>query len=824
MDIERGVIQALFYDYPLEKVIEMMKEDNGWGGFFSIVPDLLKWRLTSFDRDELKRIWDSKVHDWSIEYAAMDDICKTLMYLKDVADEILLKEGRIPRVKFQQLLRWRMMTQKVGEDLLTLSWLANEEKNSPRIRKDFVWEDTIHIEHSEWQQITKNKRLCDLHAHLGGSSDAFNIRWIHWMNKCCGRILSKKRQEKEFVVDKFMNDVARDNPIRLWSGKCYDLNLMEWGGLAAVIRYYLFELVHGKAVDVAMLKYELLQAIGNKGDRLYVVGNVYKKIDRSKSLGLRPNGTGLSRWDYALLKDWTIGSSHLSSPYMLHGGERSLIYLFFRKLYRMHSVAMEFAPLFYLYLLIKVRCRREFIQTNNLIGLTNFQEYEQNGRSDSLGHLSELRRRYAIQTALGLPYGKNYLESRLKWPKPDEQKMEGLLDVKIEKGLFGEWAVEKEKMLRRCRLVISYNKRFYEWDKKEKWLMNVIHTFDEIYRRVSRNQALRHQDFSIVGIDFTGSDRMVRPEVYAPLIRYARAKKPKPFSQFTYHAGEDFFDLMDGLRTIDEILTLLQWDGHCRLGHCLALGMTPIAYYESRGWNVIAPRQILLDNLVWFIGKMRAYRYPIKRAVVEKMVAKAAELYGEIGYTEAFVFDHYLASMRLRGDHPLTGVRGVGSAMLVKVSISPDRDLLALRDDRMVYSMFQEYFESSEEQHDKGVEVVTWKMPKEIVGGMKRIQKELMGVIAQKHIALEGCPTSNYMIGHFDKYVDLPVMRFLEDQKDYIVSLNTDDKGIVSTSIENEYALMMLAMKKERRYSKEAEKYIRDVMIGAEKSKFGMPL
>ena len=46
--------------------------------------------------------------------------------------------------------------------------------------------------------------------------------------------------------------------------------------------------------------------------------------------------------------------------------------------------------------------------------------------------------------------------------------------------------------------------------------------------------------------------------------------------------------------------------------------------------------------------------------------------------------------------------RGVGSAMLVKASIAPDRDLLALRNDGMVYSMFQEYFEPSVEQHDKG--------------------------------------------------------------------------------------------------------------------------
>ena len=66
-------------------------------------------------------------------------------------------------------------------------------------------------------------------------------------------------------------------------------------------------------------------------------------------------------------------------------------------------------------------------------------------------------------------------------------------------------------------------------------------------------------------------------------------------------------------------------------------------------------------------------------------------------------------------------------------------------------------------------------------------------------------------------------MRFLDDQEEYKVSLNTDDKGIVVTSIENEYALM-LAMQKERRYSKEAKNYIRNMKTDAEKSKFGMPL
>lgn len=113
MDIERGIIQALFYDYPLEQFVETMERNQGWGDFLSVVPDLLKWRMRSFDREELKRIWDSITQKWGNAYMGLQDVCKPLMYLKDIADEILVKEGNAPKVKFEHLLRWRMMTQNV---------------------------------------------------------------------------------------------------------------------------------------------------------------------------------------------------------------------------------------------------------------------------------------------------------------------------------------------------------------------------------------------------------------------------------------------------------------------------------------------------------------------------------------------------------------------------------------------------------------------------------------------------------------------------------------------------------------------------------------
>lgn len=147
---------------------------------------------------------------------------------------------------------------------------------------------------------------------------------------------------------------------------------------------------------------------------------------------------------------------------------------------------------------------------------------------------------------------------------------------------------------------MSYSKSDFQHDDKNNCLKAFTSTYEEILQRMLKNKALQDKEFSIVGVDFTGSDEKARPEVYAQLVRYARRHQKINLKQFTYHAGEDFYDLLDGIRTIHEVLRYLKWDEHCRIGHALALALAsiPERYYELRGWNVIDTRQILLDNLV----------------------------------------------------------------------------------------------------------------------------------------------------------------------------------------------------------------------------------
>lgn len=62
----------------------------------------------------------------------------------------------------------------------------------------------------------------------------------------------------------------------------------------------------------------------------------------------------------------------------------------------------------------------------------------------------------------------------------------------------------------------------------------------------------------------------------------------------------------------------------------IALGIEAKVYYDSRGRNVIATRQVLLDNLVWFLTKQQELGFPLARDVRREIEDKVQLLYNEI--------------------------------------------------------------------------------------------------------------------------------------------------------------------------------------------------
>lgn len=67
--------------------------------------------------------------------------------------------------------------------------------------------------------------------------------------------------------------------------------------------------------------------------------------------------------------------------------------------------------------------------------------------------------------------------------------------------------------------------------------------------------------------------------------------------------GEDFLDIADGLRAIDEAILFCGLERGSRLGHALALGIDSYEYYKYKGYKMILPKQILIDDIAWILQK-----------------------------------------------------------------------------------------------------------------------------------------------------------------------------------------------------------------------------
>jgi hypothetical protein len=99
-----------------------------------------------------------------------------------------------------------------------------------------------------------------------------------------------------------------------------------------------------------------------------------------------------------------------------------------------------------------------------------------------------------------------------------------------------------------------------------------------------------------------------------------------------------------------------------------------------------------------------------------------------------------------------------------------------------------------------GEEVCTITITAEFVKHVHEMQLALRRHVSQKDIAIETNPTSNKLISTFKRYDKHPIFNFynrhldMETNPQLYVSINTDDQGVFSTTLENEYYLLSRAL------------------------------
>lgn len=747
-----------------------------------------------------------------------DSVFNMLLYF--AAQNLLVKDGD-PVCRYRSLLRWHGLTVQLGEDLFTTAFLASHDLVNGYERKCFDWAAYLGHDCKELNVLFK-KPMAELHMHLKGSSYNVDISWICLMNN----VMSMRS---------IFDEVALNKKDTQW-----DLKLYEKVYKASVIRYYLAGVVecHNNPITKAeMLDYLEGKKPGQKGDNVPTFDTLVQySHKRAEENAMRYKVAKIDVEKGMLLDYIPVEYYHkYPLPTLVMASERKMMYECFHKIYSNDYSDSDFPTLFYAYLTYKDQFRHAILQLNARVGFKNFANYEELKSKFILKKFYPLLYKAAIDGFID--YKKNrYVEARIV---PKESVDE------IEKSLHDIYDSLNEENKAKCSIIFHFIKKRDESYKNYKPIRH-----NELRQEVKRkafaiyNFRLKNENKDslvgrVVGIDAANSEIYARPEVFAQAFRFLRGhevfsteyNRPNDLN-ITYHVGEDFLDVADGLRAVEEAMIFLGMENGDRLGHALALGTDVRKYYEKRYNTICETKQVLLDNFAWLHHKCIRLKGSVSlRGFLETMFHKYfRDLYDEKFFEKSsritrmfsepdfdwVQFDDvetYYLSWLLRGNSPTFGKDfdyydempdGIEKQWIYAGLNHHAGVELASRNSnaRQLYDMYH-----ARTFADKSQTVDSFAIPKgyrdDFYELLERIQEQLLCKIERKHIAIECNPSSNYKIGEMERYDQHPILRFFNYGLDtpykphnIAVSINTDDQGVFSTSLEREYSLMALAMER----------------------------
>lgn len=836
-----------------------------------------------YTEDELRqRYWH--LHDFMEAKRAGGILC----LLADYARQVLRYQSSVPLCRQEYLPDWRARTLALGQDLFTCAGLAAMDVQDHCVTRSFHWPAVIRTDHIELQRMLA-RGISENHFHLNGSTQMFPLAWCYLMNH-------PDRAGDYFQTVKFQENLksglsygVRDNRIS-WRERIYE---------AAWIRAYLFQLIQQNGYCKEYCLKKDYQKFAVRMDKHRVAAQSVQRLRLTHGTRFRQRDGSLRCLDYALSES-AAQKDVLSSPWRILTGERELLYQCFR-----HAFSGAFSPeacdVFYLYLLFKLRFREELIQANGRAGFRNFANYETR-KAHVWGDCKEYwEESYRLSVAGALSEDDEgcakvkSMELRVM-PKDSPARLKASIlqcDLGIQHGVWGTSGPPRPEgpLARKIRLGEEQNENasyFY-----------VLHFAKQPDPRI-RNERLQRLPPGIVcresarngdvrqkaerqakataaalerssylcsrirGIDACNHEIGCRPETFATAFRYLKMNFPRiahvgnpkevrywPQLGMTYHAGEDFLDLTDGLRAIDEAISFLHLERGDRLGHALALGMMPQPYYQAKHHSVVLPAQDLLDNITWLLFRSLEWGVAMPDSLRTSLQNKAQELlrriYGngyiianqsnpkQLDFQELSLQDYY-QSWKLRGDDPTvyweafhderymerlfssncSDLKIAASAyqrakiddadwVYWKTAYSGQKPVQSgavstnLRTVRKLQILLYHYHYDLEARLC-GQRTERFQISADYISLVQSMQERMMAILMTKGIAIECNPSSNQLIGIFGGYENHPIFRlnhygldlpeFQQEKQQLRVSVNTDGQGIFDTSIENEYALL----------------------------------
>lgn len=785
---------------------------------------LVKNYLQQYSETELSNMYNYLTETFLLKYHAADELkiagkgidlftlfkCYCAWLLKYQNNEVVCE--------YLKLFRWRKISLELSEDMLVAAFLAQRDYTMLSENVNFGWKSFISHNNVELKKII-NQGICENHYHLKGSAPFFQLSWISIMNNVDTASYLKHLHE----ID---ND--RRNANKKYILDYEEVSLSVQVIKAALIRLFFVSLL----LDCPI--FEKIDQSSDEGksepayvDRIfqkvyrYLTDNEMLLRDKSVIQGsiqsLKNVRITNTFPDYALygLEETNVGNRYIFE------GERWFLYEMFRRIFGDDGVISRFKNLFYAYLLIKENIRAEFVQNNAAPGFENFRKYQDRKEyflEDSFfeNHLVKS----AIQSSL---FESNVvtLEARIT-PKLSAK------DIRLQIQKYDR-IIGSEKYGNRYFYTMHFVKTGMERFKPD---IFVAQRHDSLRKRVeqqARAIALVREKYSkegarIRGIDAANIEIGCGPEVFAQEFRFLSdhivdhsCQKVMPQLRMTYHAGEDFLDIVSGLRAIDEAIHFLNLDCGSRIGHALALGINVNDWYNSKNNRIMLSRQECLDNIVWLYIMIIRYKLEIEIEIVKYLeqqysyyfnmifgksihsevldsICERAERYYNgfeskligsrcitkniqtdtikdfyMGNGYDFGIYNYYKAWTLRGDNPNAYKRGFFEKVpeyhvsrnhyeyyYINYQFPNEQEDRFIKEVGILYYMYH-FDEQVRQNGDKSIEI---KVRNDMIGLVEKVQRAMQKMVAERGIGIECNPSSNYLIGTFKRYDEHPIIKF----------------------------------------------------------------
>lgn len=420
------------------------------------------------------------------------------------------------------------------------------------------------------------------------------------------------------------------------------------------------------------------------------------------------------------------------------------------------------AGLFHYYLLILGLCNRLLVQQADAFGFEQFQKYTTN-------NFRELTEKTYAQRMLQLAGndldGLRHLEGRFS-PKDTLEKDKKLIDTILEG--FDKLLIRQHSE----NLSQSSLKLIAHFIKKpDKWRGDIrFRDFRiDLEKRTDALIALKNsggrESRVFVGVDAAASEFDTPPEVFAPA--YARLRNAG-FQHFTYHAGEDFYHILSGLRAIQEAIMYLKFRPGDRIGHATASGVDVALWKRNLGEKMWMRIEDYLDDLVFSYYLITESKDRYLEPLLPLIALRCQDYSAQI-YENAYGMHELISAWKFRRKNPF------------------DNDLKGGKVEKEIFR-----FRHSQKGRELGNRIIIVDTY-DIFGEQEliRCQQLLLKEMHKRQIIIETLPTSNVIIGQHHDFRTYHIYNWLKWGKEGHeippIIVGCDDAGIFATNIYNEY-------------------------------------